>query len=66
MPYDGDLAGNLAPLAPFSTRNPVSDSVRAAEVFVAGKHGVTEPTCPAPLLVIRPPLAPPNSKAIGL
>jgi TonB family protein len=50
-PYDDDLSADLAPLDPFSTRNPVSDSVRPAEVFVAGKHGVTEPThrcCPTP------------------
>jgi TonB family protein len=49
--YHGDLAADLAPLDPFSSHNPVPDSVAPAGVVVAGKNGVTNPTCvycPAP------------------
>ena len=49
--YDGDLAADLAALDPYSAHNRLPDPIPSPGVFVAGKHGVTSPTCrycPAP------------------
>ncbi len=45
LPYDGDLPADLASIDPYPERIPSSGVTPPPGVFVAGKNGVTNPTC---------------------